>query len=528
MSNNPDNSAQKMSDSQAAMWALMALAVVLGFIFKNHLPKVERFYFNYFEEAYLSLFGVVALVVGAILYWFIKRTSDMRKRAELLCPYWKKYDDSIEVGKTHDGIKLHLDDKQRTSHVQVIGTTGRGKTQSVVVPWAIRDLERGKSVILIDGKGSKDVIRSIYSYRNQLEEKTRNDDIIKSVEVLEFDLENYDSITLNPLRNGSPQQITDRIFSSFEFDDPYYKSVQYDICGYLTKLLLETGETITFKSLYDLLTDDSILAKKVQKLSKEERLRKVLTAHLKESANERKKRNFGLISQLSPFAVGELSEFVNGGAKEVSLEKLLCEKKASVDDPKILLVSIPTLKYQTIGHQLGKLILQDLAYSVGKREDSAHKEFMSVFLDEFSEFVYEGFVSLLNKARSANIGLHLCHQALSDLTNVSESFAKSINTNTNVKCLLGLNDPETADFYARHLGTRTTEKFTTQMQEKGFLKEFKETGMASLRDVEAYKVHPNELKEFYQGEGVLHFPTAKGVITEVISYKPYSIQGGVL
>jgi type IV secretory pathway TraG/TraD family ATPase VirD4 len=104
------------------------------------------------------------------------------------------------------------------------------------------------------------------------------------------------------------------------------------------------------------------------------------------------------------------------------------------------------------------MVLQLLAWITSKRKVGA--SFCPVIIDEFSAFVFDGFEQFLNKARSKNIAIHLSHQSLGDLQNVSDSFAKTINVNTNVKVLLGLNDPDTADYMARHLGTRTKQKTT--------------------------------------------------------------------
>ena len=41
--------------------------------------------------------------------------------------------------------------------------------------------------------------------------------------------------------------------------------------------------------------------------------------------------------------------------------------------------------------------------------------FTPVYLDEFSSFVYPGFEQILNKARSANVAMHICHQSVGDL-----------------------------------------------------------------------------------------------------------------
>jgi hypothetical protein len=45
-----------------------------------------------------------------------------------------------------------LKPRQRSMHTQVIGTTNAGKTESVIIPWAIQDIHSGKGLLLIDGK----------------------------------------------------------------------------------------------------------------------------------------------------------------------------------------------------------------------------------------------------------------------------------------------------------------------------------------------------------------------------------------
>ncbi len=507
---NESENKREVSNSEAYGFAILAVVAMMYVGWQKNIHKIETYYFQNFEEIYLIGYGVIVFIVMLVIFLIRKKTRDMDSRVHLLSPLWVKKDENIEVGKTDDGIDLFLSDKDRCSHVQVIGTTGRGKTKSVVVPWTIRDLKRGKSVVIIDGKGANDLPQEIFDWIDRSEINCMR---------YHFNLDNPDlSVKINPLRHGSPQQITDRIFSSFEFDDPFYKSVQYDICGYLTRLIIETEGYVSFKLLYELLTEDQKLSKILGQLSDNNPLKFKLKNYLRQPAKDRLQKIAGLISQLSPFANSEIADIVNGDSRKDTLHHLMMNS----NEPKIFIFSIPTLKYQKLGHQLGKLILQELAFCVGVRENKKDNNFTSVFLDEFSEFVYDGFISILNKARSAKVGLHLCHQSLSDLTAISESFSQGVNTNTNIKCILGLNEPETADFYARHFGTVTTSKFTEQMQDGGLFNKFEETGRASRREVESYKIHPNILKELYQGRGVLHLPTASGVVTELIKFKMFS------
>lgn len=506
MSNSHKKSSEQSGPDPIALGGIMIAMGLAGWWTQNQ-KRITGWYVNHYEEIYLALWGLFLAGIGFAIHRVLKRTKAIKDRGELLSPHWDQTDKNILVGSTHDKVDLHLSDDLRCTHVQIIGTTGRGKTQSVVIPWTLKDLYRRKSVILIDGKGSRDVPIKL---KGSIEKHKLD------VWVHEFDLDKPDmSVKINPLKLGTPQQIVDRIFSAFEFDDPFYRAVQYDICGYLLRLIFELKEVVNFKLLHELLTDEKILADKLKHLSDGHVLKKHLMDFLKTPSNDRMKKLAGLTSQLSPFATGEIAAFVNGGENEVSLADVMDSDKPT----QLLMMSIPTLKYQKIGHQLGKLVLQDLAYCVGDREGRRFNDFCSVFLDEFSEFAYEGFVSILNKARSAKVALHLSHQSMSDLSKVSPDFAMSVITNTNIKCILGLNDPETADYFARHMGTFTEEKFTEQVEEEGFFKRHKTTGRGSMREVESYKVHPNDLKRFTRGRGVLHLPTPRGNVTEVIQFQ---------
>ncbi len=228
----------------------------------------------------------------------------------------------------------------------------------------------------------------------------------------------------------------------------------------------------------------------------------------------------GLLSQIAPFAEGEVSALVNGGSprRSINVSDLLAKDRKTQT---VLVILIPTLKYQQIGHQLGKLLLQELGWAVGERAgQGGYAPFIPVFLDEFSSFVYPGFTNILNKARSSNVALHLSHQSLGDLGTVSDDFANIVMTNTNVKCILGLNDPETADYIARHLGTFTEAKLTERAEKDKLFGYVEKTGDLSLRQVEAYKVHPNTLKNLSHGRGVLHLPTHLGNLTETVQFQP--------
>jgi hypothetical protein len=132
-------------------------------------------------------------------------------------------------------------------------------------------------------------------------------------------------------------------------------------------------------------------------------------------------------------------------------------------------------------------------------------KFFSCILDDFQDYIYEGFGSLLNKSRSANVGVIFSHQALGDLDKVSEAFRNVVLTNTNIKVVMRMNDPDTCDHFAKTLGTKTTTKLTEKTKDGGA------TGDGTIRDVEQFNFHPNVFKNLKLWSGVVSIPHRQGV-----------------
>jgi type IV secretory pathway TraG/TraD family ATPase VirD4 len=135
--------------------------------------------------------------------------------------------------------------------------------------------------------------------------------------------------------------------------------------------------------------------------------------------------------------------------------------------------------------------------------------FFSCYLDDFQDYIYRGFGSLLNKSRSANVGIVFSHQALGDLDKVSEDFRNVVLTNTNIKIVMRNNDPETCEYFAKSFGTERSEK-KTERRKASPLGETR-TGDGSVREVEQYVYHPNEIRRLGTGEAVVAIPHPRGV-----------------
>lgn len=380
-------------------------------------------------------------------------------------------------------------------HCQVVGTTCSGKTESVIILWGIQDIQQGRGLILIDGKADNSLLEKLHAY------------IVKCGREKDFKLFSLSradvSYQFNPLIGGTAEEITERVFNAFEFENQHYRSIQYEVFGQLLRIFEAAKIVPTFKRVQQLLTSMPLLEEMVKDLPNE-RLRQWVQRFKSLSPSDREERTSGLITAVGHFCEGKAGELFNCETDSINLDEALAENQ-------IIYFQLPVLLSPFLGKATGKLILQCLQAAVANRHRSRVKErkFFSVFLDDFAEYLYPGFVTLLNKSRSANVGIVFSHQALGDIQALGEPIANAILTNSNLKVFMRGNDPASAEYFAKVIGTVGAVKMTERHSKK--MLTYKKTGEASAREVEEFAVHPNIFKrELGVGQALMLVPHDNG------------------
>lgn len=417
-----------------------------------------------------------------------------------------KSDGEIYLGSTNDGDEIHLTTEMRTRHTQLIGTTSSGKSESVILPWAIQDIQNGAGIVIVDGKADKSFLDKIYAHTVAAG---------RACDFRLFSLSNPDqSCSFNPLAMGSVQEVTERVFSSFQIENEYFESVQFRVFRDVIAVIKERDVVPTFSHIQFLLTNQEALAKWIEG-SRNFTLKESLTTFNNLPARDRDEKVSGLVAKLSHFSADEVSSLFNARLPHLDLEQALRHKW-------ICYFQVPTMYYQFLSAATGKLVLQCLQNAVAKRHNQGSNSvsFTSVFLDDFQDYIYEGFEGLLNKSRSAKIGMVFSHQALGDLDKVSPAFRNIVTTNTNIKIVMRNNDPETAEFFASSFGTKSSSKETERVS-RGLFGASK-TGELSVRAVEEFLYHPNIIKvELATGEAIVSLPHFEGVETHRLRFTPF-------
>ena len=163
---------------------------------------------------------------------------------------------------------------------------------------------------------------------------------------------------------------------------------------------------------------------------------------------------------------------------------------------------------------IGTLAVQDLSATFGRlaRDGWGQDHVCLTVLDEFSALASPKVADLYARARSAGGAVLLATQDLdADLEAVSPQFAAAVRTNANVWIVLRQTRGEAADAIARDIGSRLAWKETLQVEDDwdvlGGL--HAASGVGSLREVDEFILHPNDIKSLPQGGAylVIKIPT---------------------
>lgn len=166
---------------------------------------------------------------------------------------------------------------------------------------------------------------------------------------------------------------------------------------------------------------------------------------------------------------------------------------------------------------IGTLAVQDLCAVFGRlaRDGWGKNHMCPVILDEFSALGTPRVADLYARARSAGGAVLLATQDLdADLEAVSPQFAASVRTNANVWLVLRQTRGEAADAIARDIGSRLAWKETVQVEDDwdalGGM--HAASGVGSLREVDEFILHPNDIKSLPQGGAYLVVKVPSGTI----------------
>jgi hypothetical protein len=383
---------------------------------------------------------------------------------------------------------------QRFRHEEMIGLTGVGKTRYGIYPSVFQDIHNGAGVFIYDIKNDmlKDIQRfASYSMRDH--------------DLYVFTLGNVHGETYNPLANGTAAEIANRVFTALyppqNNSNQFYTDYAQQFLSSIIALLKYKYPVITFKDLYLLAMNPRTILKEMA-LELEAKLEAKYLLNLLDS-EDLEDRLTGLCLKLSAFVLPEWTKQINTTDPDIRMDKLLVKNK-------ILLFQASSGLYQAEYKPISILALKDIQTEIARRYEKPPEKPFFIYLDEFYNVIYPDFGEMINKARSARVGLILAHQSIGDLERCGEELRNIIIDNTVHKVIFKVGTPETASFYAEYLGTRLVKRQVESHKDDG-----KVAGFTDKEERE-FLIDPDTIKNLKTdsdhdtAEAVLAIETNKG------------------
>ena len=409
----------------------------------------QRYWFYVLVEGIVFSLTIIPGIFG-YYHWKNKKKRERlygKQRRTYAIPerLFKKYREQSEYDKTFLGVSFYtrkpilVKNEVANLHGVIVGATGAGKTVTIM-NFISNAIKTGKPLIVLDGKGERGFWREIFAWSCIY---SRRDDFQL------FSITEENSATYNPMLRGDATELKDKIIGSEVFTEPHYKAICERWLLEEISRLKEEGKGITLKELVDSSSSDQAIT--------------------------------GLKNRLALLTECEFARFLNTERAEIDLYKTVMDKKITV-------LSINIQKYGMTAERLGKMILQDIktvSSEIQARVEEKDRNDCYIIIDEFSSFTNEQFIDCLNKGRSAKFHILLAFQELADLQKAGAHYLGQVLGNTNLKIIMRQELPQSAETFAKLIGTKTTVKETMQAGDEGLL-----TGSGSKRSVEEFIESP--------------------------------------
>lgn len=480
-------------------------------------------------NAVLMCLGVGSAITVFLVFLWERKSVFARERRKVVerirdvpASLLTKSKNGVHLGQELDlGIPIFLPDSVRLRHVHIIGATGAGKTESVILNLLRQDVKRRLGAIILDAKGDASFLAFLKSS-------------VPKKRLRVFDLSSAESASFDPLALGSPIESAQRLFSCLTWSEEYYKSKALTAIQRIFQMHFERNtRNPQLRDLAEILSSPDAYGQGT-----------ISDTYPEAAAAQDYRELSGLRDQVNLLCLGHLAQTLSPtGAAGMSFEEAL--------KGRVLYFRLQSLLSPQLAGTVGKLLINQLNFLAGTahrgKAAAKRRKLIPTYLDEFASFVCPEFADLISKARSAGFCLHFSHQSLGDLMKADEGFLDCITDNSATKIVMRVNSPDTAEYFARSFGTQLYQKITQRITNVKELDTAEAMGEGSQREAHQFRASPDLLKTLPTGEGAvliahgedtphgastvfrIRFPRLKGELNENRKNSPNSIPGnGVL
>jgi hypothetical protein len=389
----------------------------------------------------------------------------------------------------------------------ILGASGSGKSTTMLRILSDQ-VRRGHGVIAIDMKGAPDFARDLEAAAMRGGRPFR---------LWTLDGPGH----WNPLANGNPTELKDRLISAERWTEPHYQRaaeryVQMALTVWQqarpdrTPTLRDVVELMDHRRLVAMLRDvPRPLASRVQD-------------YLAALGSDQLSAVRGLETRLAIIAESHTGAYLEPGrAGTIDLP-------AALRAGEVALFSLNSSRYGKLAAQVGALLIQDLTAAMGARleeqgapgRDCSPTKPAMIAVDELSALGAEHVLNLVARGRAAGLPVVLATQELADLERAAHGLRDQLVGITGVKIAHRQDVPSSAKTIAEIAGTERVWEHTFQTGRRALLPS-RDTGRGTRRQVDRYRVDPDTIKTLPTGHAIVITKIPSSAVHKVRVLSPY-------
>lgn len=464
--------------------AFMALNnSVLGFgkIFSNGL----------YVGLLLPLF--IKLIRSFIGYYLIMKDNRL-KLAEAESHQQKLIAVSTFMGVSEDN-NIYISDKEFNQHCLIVGTTGAGKTTTILN--IINSVaSRGLPCIYLDGKGSPELVDKLRIIA------TRHNRPFK-VFALRPNMNISETAYYNPFSSGTATEWKNRIMSLFAEaqgkGQEHFSLAEQNYINFVSNVLhglsQKENQSIDLKILLTFLENQDLLIAAAKKIDP------VMATKLDKLHNDATNKHMAadVVKLLELFIYSSYGHLFDTDEKAN-----IINIRESVLNGEIVLFLFDASAYLEDTKKIAKMVINDINSCF-----ASFDTFTPAFcvFDEFASYASSNLSETISLQRSK--GLH----AIIGTQSIASVKLKSIETRRVAEELIAccntyiiqmLNHNDDAELFANIIGKHEVLQRTTTVYDRDTINETNAKAMGSIRMVEKYKISTEEIKRLKTGEAILY------------------------
>lgn len=421
----------------------------------------------------------------------------------------------ILLGFEHDRKPVIWTMDQRAMQTNLPGISGAGKTTTLknIIE---QDIRHGHPLVYFDGKGDKELVLQLW---NMAFAAGRGDDV-RIIDPTHPDI----SDKFNPFyaADGFLQARVGSVFDSLgasQVADQFFAEHQRAFLNAVTAILEYSGKQFTFWDVLVACQQEDVMTRMIENVRQRVETDPSIPDHkkngfllqaawLKSNYDDKNWPTLirGLLNSMLPF-VGDSLALITGYCDNLVTFEDVAEKKL------ILIVSMNLGTDSQPARALGKILMRNLQFMIASRYNeyklNQKHPFISIILDEFGLYAYEGFKNIIHTARQANAGFIFSFQSIDQLTNdVGPAFASDMATATNTKLMMRISSEDTARTFLQASASVATERVSLRVEKGSVLDStpYVEEGSGTRQESLETRVKDQQVKMLPTGQMMALLP----------------------